>query len=255
MFKKCLLVSVMLHIVLIIGAGLNSLHPSSYVQPVYFQLVSTAASEPLGVGGQSSTNGQTGTYPKNKTVFREHRQKTSAQKYGMKASNFLQVQQNEIRKNAETKITDYDTGSSQIQTQEGPNVHTVDRSLSMDNPGSSGETMQLGEGVDTNGEGLGGAGTSQGRSTIKQAQLKTDFKRVYPQEAREKGWEGTVKFEAALGKDGYVRTVTLIQSSGYKVLDDAAKKAIKKWHYQPATQDGKPIEWRVRINYVFNLEE
>jgi len=51
--------------------------------------------------------------------------------------------------------------------------------------------------------------------------------------------------------DGSAGEVQIAQSSGFPMLDDAAKSAVQNWRFHPATLDGKPItEWfRVPINF------
>lgn len=57
---------------------------------------------------------------------------------------------------------------------------------------------------------------------------------VYPDIARENGWEGTVLLEVSVSKAGKVDQVRVIQSSRYKVLDESAVRAVRKWRFSPA---------------------
>ena len=54
---------------------------------------------------------------------------------------------------------------------------------------------------------------------------------------------------------GEVKGVELLQSAGltrwHRMLDKAAIAAIIRWRYQPATENGKPIEKRIKQPIVF----
>lgn len=50
----------------------------------------------------------------------------------------------------------------------------------------------------------------------------------YPPDARELGWEGTVKLSFLVLNDGALKEATVSQSSGYKILDEAALDAVSR---------------------------
>ncbi len=76
---------------------------------------------------------------------------------------------------------------------------------------------------------------------------------MYPPLARRMDEQGiaTVKFIITVG--GTVADPIVVRSSGYPDLDDAALMAVRGWHYQPATMDGKPIAVRTEANIRFEL--
>jgi len=49
---------------------------------------------------------------------------------------------------------------------------------------------------------------------------------VYPRLARQRGWEGTVLLAFELGDGGTISAIRVEQSSGHRVLDLAASKAL-----------------------------
>lgn len=49
----------------------------------------------------------------------------------------------------------------------------------------------------------------------------------YPEEARRKKLKGKVRFLASINHDGSVKEIEILQSSGYRVLDEAAVRIIK----------------------------
>ncbi|RMD79071.1 MAG: energy transducer TonB, partial [Gammaproteobacteria bacterium] len=48
----------------------------------------------------------------------------------------------------------------------------------------------------------------------------------YPEEAKRRGLSGSLVLDVALNPDGSVRSVEILRSSGYKVLDDAAVRIV-----------------------------
>jgi protein TonB len=63
----------------------------------------------------------------------------------------------------------------------------------------------------------------------------------YPAAARKAGWEGLVVARVVVDTRGYAASVSIHESSGYPLLDQAVIKAVQKWIFTPATQAGKPI--------------
>ncbi|WP_077529994.1 energy transducer TonB [Vreelandella utahensis] len=50
----------------------------------------------------------------------------------------------------------------------------------------------------------------------------------YPEEARRRGLHGEVRMLVAINKDGSLRELEVLQSSGYAVLDDAARRIVRQ---------------------------
>lgn len=61
---------------------------------------------------------------------------------------------------------------------------------------------------------------------------------VYPQIARQKGWEGTVGLTYNISPDGSVSDIEITRSSGFDVLDQEAVHAVSLFRYLPQ-QEGK----------------
>jgi TonB family protein len=255
MFKKCLIISAMFHILLIVGAGLSLSRPPALIKPAYFQLVSASAA---GTGSQNSQKQKTS--PTFITTLSDKHQNTISSSVAGKpwTGEFSQqeTKQEAILKTQNVESTSY---LSQARNNEQPGFGTGDSSGNNSGPGRTGgggnpdRNYSAVSGDGSSGEG-DGDGNIQG-GTVKAPLKSYNLKPYYPQTAKEKGWQGTVILEATLDKKGRVGEIRKIQSSGFPLLDEEAIKAVKKWRYQPATQDGKPIEWRVRVKYVFKLEE
>jgi len=76
----------------------------------------------------------------------------------------------------------------------------------------------------------------------------------YPRIAKRKGLEGTVTYEVWLDEKGKQVKLLLKNSSGAKVLDVAALKAIKSWEFSPHSINGKQIAHRIYIPISFQLD-
>ncbi|MBN2122678.1 MAG: energy transducer TonB [Deltaproteobacteria bacterium] len=76
---------------------------------------------------------------------------------------------------------------------------------------------------------------------------------VYPRVARRRGYEGVVLLEALVGREGDVKDLRLLGSSGHEVLDRAAMDAVKKWVFEPGRRGEEPVEMRVKVPVRFQL--
>ncbi|WP_175498284.1 energy transducer TonB [Desulfuromusa kysingii] len=77
----------------------------------------------------------------------------------------------------------------------------------------------------------------------------------YPDVAKLRGWEGTVVFKATILENGRVERLKIMTSSGYRSLDSAARKAISRWTFTPATTFGVAVESVVEIPISFSLKD
>lgn len=84
--------------------------------------------------------------------------------------------------------------------------------------------------------------------------LSTPTPPKYPRMAKRRGIEGTVTYEVWLDEKGKQTKLLLKDSSGAKVLDVAALKAIKNWEFSPHIVNGKRIAHRIYIPISFQLD-
>jgi TonB family protein len=70
-----------------------------------------------------------------------------------------------------------------------------------------------------------------------------------PMLARQAGIHGAVDLVTAIDKQGIVRDVRVVD--GNPVLAAAAKQAVLKWRYQPATRNGQPVESELAVRVLF----
>lgn len=78
-------------------------------------------------------------------------------------------------------------------------------------------------------------------------------KPAYPTVARKGGMEGRVVLRVQVRRDGTVSGVEVAQSTGYSVLDRAARSAVVHWRFAPATQGGVAVEGEVLVPFDFRL--
>ncbi len=62
---------------------------------------------------------------------------------------------------------------------------------------------------------------------------------------------GRVWLVLLIGKDGRVRSAKVYKSSGHPALDRAAREAVLRWKWEPATRGGQPVEARIRVGVQF----
>ncbi|GAB2175676.1 energy transducer TonB [Dongia sp. agr-C8] len=75
----------------------------------------------------------------------------------------------------------------------------------------------------------------------------------YPERARKRSQEGTVVVHALIGPDGKPIEVTVAQSSGHRLLDEAAQKAIAHCAFVPQKVGGRAVKAIVEIPIPFKL--
>lgn len=75
----------------------------------------------------------------------------------------------------------------------------------------------------------------------------------YPPLAKQARVQGTVKFQAIIGKDGTIQNLQLV--SGHPLLVPAATDAVKQWLYKPTLLNGEPVEVITQIDVNFTLSQ
>ncbi|MBW1980111.1 MAG: energy transducer TonB [Deltaproteobacteria bacterium] len=76
----------------------------------------------------------------------------------------------------------------------------------------------------------------------------------YPRLAVRRGYQGTVLLRVYVLEDGHVATVQIKESSGYKILDDAAVQAVRNWRFNPGRLGERHIASWVLVPISFKLE-
>jgi protein TonB len=76
----------------------------------------------------------------------------------------------------------------------------------------------------------------------------------YPAVARRRGFQGNVVLEVLVGPLGNVIELHVLSSSGYPILDRAAKSSVKNWTFEPGMRGQEKVEMWVRVPIRFELK-
>lgn len=76
---------------------------------------------------------------------------------------------------------------------------------------------------------------------------------IYPAEAARRGEQGLVILLVHVAADGSVSDVDIARSSGFTLLDHAARDAVVTWRFVPAVKNGQPIESSMPLRIMFDL--
>jgi protein TonB len=76
----------------------------------------------------------------------------------------------------------------------------------------------------------------------------------YPAVARRRGFQGNVVLEVLVGPVGNVIELHVLSSSGYPILDRAAKSSVKNWTFEPGMRGQQKVEMWVRVPIRFELK-
>jgi protein TonB len=77
----------------------------------------------------------------------------------------------------------------------------------------------------------------------------------YPQFAQDQGWEGRVLLRVHVLVDGSADSVSVQSSSGRRVLDDAARDAVRGWRFVPAKRGDEAVDGWVTVPIDFRLAQ
>jgi protein TonB len=75
----------------------------------------------------------------------------------------------------------------------------------------------------------------------------------YPEEARLRGWEDAVTVRYVIGKDGRVKTVTVLEAPNRQIFETTVVKAIRHWRFRPLVKQGVAQEVIHELVVYFKL--
>ena len=78
---------------------------------------------------------------------------------------------------------------------------------------------------------------------------------AYPPAVRAIGIEGTVEVALTILRDGSVGWVRVVRAEPRGYFEQAAAEGVRRWRFASATQNGKPIECRLRTRVRFALTD
>jgi protein TonB len=77
----------------------------------------------------------------------------------------------------------------------------------------------------------------------------------YPERARRNAFEGRVIVRVQVSAAGTSESARVIESSGYDILDEAARAAVLQWRFVPAKRAGVAVAAGLDVPIVFRLTE
>jgi TonB family protein len=80
---------------------------------------------------------------------------------------------------------------------------------------------------------------------------KTDPK--YPKEAKKRKLQGPVTVQATIEENGVISSIAIVD--GDLTLADEAVDALRKWHFDPYTQDGRPVKVAQKLTFSFDPQK
>jgi TonB family protein len=83
--------------------------------------------------------------------------------------------------------------------------------------------------------------------------VKKQFSPGYPTDAKQQGAQGLAYICAHIDEKGLVSKVHVMKSSGRYDLDSSAVESVKKYEFEPAMKDGKPVKTEVTIPVQYKL--
>ncbi len=90
---------------------------------------------------------------------------------------------------------------------------------------------------------------------VQATKLVYQAKPVYPEEAQQRGVEGTVLLRAVIWKDGSLGSVGGMNKLVDPGLAKAALDAVREWRYEPTLLNGEPVEVVTTITVNFRLAQ
>jgi len=86
---------------------------------------------------------------------------------------------------------------------------------------------------------------------IMEGKIVSQRRPEYPGAAQASRYQGVVRLNVLIGKDGAVKDIAII--SGDPTLCDAAMKAVWEWRYQPTLLNGQPVDVDTEVDVNFKL--
>jgi len=75
----------------------------------------------------------------------------------------------------------------------------------------------------------------------------------YTLQVRKSGIQGTVTLALTVGADGRAHDIIVLKPLGHG-LDEKAVEAVQSWKWEPALDEGQPIESKMNVDVSFHIE-
>jgi protein TonB len=267
MLRNSLIISVVIHAILLIALSFTvPADPVSRKTPLFLELYGDTSGTETGSSGTVAVDAgkqmkQSGVSPKEKVVVNKVEKIPSADL--TEVQNKPKTPSVPVLKENTADLHTYSdsmpdgsikTGSNIATDMQNPDtggVNGLDYAGGSDNAGDTkGDSDgDVGAKVPAN-DNAGGVGSGSRRGLLLYAPQPK-----YPAQARRNNWEGAALLELRIDPEGKVREATVLQSSGYPLLDRTAEKTVKSWRYRPACRDGVVVAWRTQVRIKFVLKD
>ncbi|MBT8089255.1 MAG: TonB family protein [Gammaproteobacteria bacterium] len=98
------------------------------------------------------------------------------------------------------------------------------------------------------------AGSSESLTAVSSLKRLRYVAPKYPRAAQRRNLTGWVDVVFTVGTDGLVKDIDVRESEPGDTFVNAAVKAVEKWEFEPAIEDGSIVEKRVGVRMLFALE-
>lgn len=78
---------------------------------------------------------------------------------------------------------------------------------------------------------------------------------IYPEEAKRRNIEGTLKLMLKIDDLGRVQSAEVVEATPPGVFDEAALAAFRGAHFRPAMKDGRPVRYQAYFRVEFKLKD
>lgn len=83
---------------------------------------------------------------------------------------------------------------------------------------------------------------------------KIEEAKRYPLQALRRNWEGKVILSFVVNQKGEIKEINIIQSSGYRILDEEAKATLRRASPLPIPPQMEGNSWQIEVPILFRLE-
>jgi protein TonB len=100
------------------------------------------------------------------------------------------------------------------------------------------------------------AATTDGPSTVTvrtKPRYRYNPEPTYPPMARRRHQEGMVLLNVLVTSEGGAAEVRVVKSSGYTLLDEAARNAVRRWTFEPGRLGRIPVSSEIQVPIQFKL--
>jgi len=249
---KSLTGSIFFHIILFFMVGLFAVSAASKVEDKedIIDIVYDADAGGGGGGGNSKIEQEVQELIKQEEV---KVQAKAAQDADAIVNNQEAIKPKDEQPNSTSTHKTHDTANANTGTGGGEGTGSGTGTGSGKGSGTgSGEGDGVGGGK---GSGTGDGEGDGGNTPTVPPRLVSSIKPVYPEDARNNNWEGSVVVKALINKNGDVDSVTIARSSGHSSLDQSALNAVMKYKFAPAKNSkGRAVACNMNVPVNFGLE-